>query len=341
MAAENIGSLYNTKIPGYEDAADIQAALKLFLYGSTTYDVNNTDPNQLPNPSLARHLKDLQDDINTLDELGTGSTLSATEPTASLLPLNGAIPNGFIWVDSSQSANNSVGYLTAVYSNEAPTTNLVDGLIWIDKDASPIRAFVYNAGTSSWDVFNQLENLIDNAGDIIYGSSDNTYAKLPIGSNGQVLTVNSGLPSWSVPKSWVLKSSAQLSGTGINVSGLNGEKIFIALKDWSHDNITEPVMLSIRFNNDFGLNYVNTGGLISASSLHSPVFMDDVSHDLTIEVDLANSISYLKPVSTIADNSSGQYFGYYKNTSPITSVQVSLSPSGNFDVGYYQVWSYE
>lgn len=92
MAAEDIGSLYNTKVPGYEDAADIQAAFKLFLYGSSSYDETNTDPTQLPNPSLARHLQDLADNITALDERGIGSIYSATEPTSPV--------DGLIWVDS-------------------------------------------------------------------------------------------------------------------------------------------------------------------------------------------------------------------------------------------------
>jgi hypothetical protein len=29
MASENIGNVYPTKIPGYDDSADIQAALRL------------------------------------------------------------------------------------------------------------------------------------------------------------------------------------------------------------------------------------------------------------------------------------------------------------------------
>ena len=35
MAAENIGTVYPTKIPGLEDPADIQAALKLYHYGTS------------------------------------------------------------------------------------------------------------------------------------------------------------------------------------------------------------------------------------------------------------------------------------------------------------------
>ena len=36
-------------------------------------------------------------------------------------------------------------------------------------------------------------------GDILYASNTDTLDKLPIGSNGQVLTVNNGLPSWQNP----------------------------------------------------------------------------------------------------------------------------------------------
>ena len=43
---ENGSGLYPTKIPGYEDAADIQEALRLYHYGSnvipTTSDLNGT-----------------------------------------------------------------------------------------------------------------------------------------------------------------------------------------------------------------------------------------------------------------------------------------------------------
>ena len=62
MAAENIDStpngtgLFNTKIPGLSDAADIQAALRLYHYGSYAYDGANTDPLALPVPSMAKHL---------------------------------------------------------------------------------------------------------------------------------------------------------------------------------------------------------------------------------------------------------------------------------------------
>ncbi len=67
MAEENIDNtvngsgLFNTKIPGLSDAADIQAALRLYHYGSYTYDGANQDKNLLVNPSIAKHLQNLVD----------------------------------------------------------------------------------------------------------------------------------------------------------------------------------------------------------------------------------------------------------------------------------------
>ena len=61
MAAENIDNtvngtgLFNAKVPGLSDAADIQAALRLYHYGSYTYDGSNTNPNNLVTPDTITH----------------------------------------------------------------------------------------------------------------------------------------------------------------------------------------------------------------------------------------------------------------------------------------------
>jgi len=58
---ENGSGLYPTKIPGYEDAADIQEALRLYHYGSTTIPTDNNlgTPNGINTKSVAGHLKSL------------------------------------------------------------------------------------------------------------------------------------------------------------------------------------------------------------------------------------------------------------------------------------------
>lgn len=73
MASESIGFLYPTEIPGYADSADIQAAFKLYHYGSLAYDPENEDPAELINPSIAYTLNDLQDQITNLDPSGSVS----------------------------------------------------------------------------------------------------------------------------------------------------------------------------------------------------------------------------------------------------------------------------
>ena len=73
MAAESIGALYSTKIPGYADNADVQAAFKLYHYGSADYNTANANTANLVNPSIAYTLNDLQGQITGLDPAGSVS----------------------------------------------------------------------------------------------------------------------------------------------------------------------------------------------------------------------------------------------------------------------------
>ena len=153
MAAENIGTLIPTKIPGYVDDADIQAALRLYHYGSYTFDVNETDPANLVSPSMAKTIYDIQQDILTkYNELDTRRITRATdaEPVPGDFPEN-EIRDGFVWVDTNASDPHGPYQATSSYTATAPTQNLTNGLIWIQKGSSPLTMYVYNSDTSSWD----------------------------------------------------------------------------------------------------------------------------------------------------------------------------------------------
>jgi hypothetical protein len=156
MAVENIGNLVPTKIPALIDDANIQDALKAYHYGSYDFDTAETDPEELLNPSIAYTINDLQnqiDDNATLEEAARDiSRASTTAPTAAAFTaFSAGIPNGYIWVDTDSSAG--VGYYsaTSVYTATAPTTNLANGLLWVDKGSSPLKMYVYNGDTSTWD----------------------------------------------------------------------------------------------------------------------------------------------------------------------------------------------
>lgn len=136
MASENIGSLYRTQIPGYDDAADIQAALRLYHYGSSTYDPANTNPSQIPANSIAGHLKSIEDDVALIDSRGIGSDFTPTEPSN--------VPDGFIWVDSDAELVADYQIPSVIYQDDEPTSNLSSGMLWVDKDSSPLTMYVYD-----------------------------------------------------------------------------------------------------------------------------------------------------------------------------------------------------
>jgi hypothetical protein len=60
------GTTFNTLIPLLSETADITAALRLYHFGDPNYNLANTDPANLVNPSIAYTLYDLQNDIATL-----------------------------------------------------------------------------------------------------------------------------------------------------------------------------------------------------------------------------------------------------------------------------------
>jgi hypothetical protein len=156
MAVENIGILVPTKIPGLIDDANIQDALKAYHYGSYDFDTAETNSAELLNPSIAYSINSLQTQITALTALEVAardiSRASTTAPVAAAFTtFSDTIPNGYVWVDTDSSAG--VGYYgaTAAYTATAPSTNLVNGLIWIEKGSSPLTMYVYNADTSTFD----------------------------------------------------------------------------------------------------------------------------------------------------------------------------------------------
>lgn len=128
---------YNTKIPGYNEAADIQEALKLFLYGVNQDGTVSQPSNQseIVSTSIAGHLKAIQTEIDVIDSKGIGSVLDSSYPES--------VTDGYIWVDSSSSSSSVPQYAQAVYSTSQPV-NPSTGALWVDSDSSPLKMYVYS-----------------------------------------------------------------------------------------------------------------------------------------------------------------------------------------------------
>lgn len=192
MAAENIGTLVPTKIPGYSDAADIQAALRLYHYGSYTFDTSESNEANLLNPSIAYTINDLQSQIDGFSSLSPdlytskGSLLSASAAsTVSLLSVgangtvltaNSATATGLEWVAPSVTANNTV-----TLANKTLT--------------SPVINLSTNAQTASYSlILSDASKIVE----LSVGSANtvtiplNSSHAFPIGTQILVLQTNSG-----------------------------------------------------------------------------------------------------------------------------------------------------
>jgi len=150
MAIENIdGTIggdgpFNTSIPGLADNADIQEALRIYHYGTKTPPSNLTG---VTSKSVAGHLKSISDRVQAVESTGIGSGYQANEPTA--------VPNGYLWVDADSAApifDDSIVSVPSVvkYQNSQPTTNLENGMIWVDKDDQFVNTYVYDQTATSW-----------------------------------------------------------------------------------------------------------------------------------------------------------------------------------------------
>jgi hypothetical protein len=161
MATQNIdgttdgSGVFNTIIPGYDDPADIQAALRLFLYGSTTYVPDpdhysgNTEAERiaaakaaLPNPSIARYISIIQNEIAAIQALGIGSSYG-TEPSNPI--------TGQVWMSSETIAVVPHAAIS-IYQSTSPTTELHNGLLWVDSSGATPVLKVYDSATTSWKV---------------------------------------------------------------------------------------------------------------------------------------------------------------------------------------------
>jgi len=185
MATESIGALIPTAIPGYADAADIQAALRAYHYGSYAYSPANTSPSNLVSPSMAKTIYDIQQDIVDLENRpSSGGDVANTAPVPGDFTPSG-IPNGYIWVDQDGTIGGSPVSATAVFTATAPTSALSTGVIWVDQDPASISDNPFIASA-----------LISAKGDIIVGTANDTASILNVAAtNGFVLNVNSATTS--------------------------------------------------------------------------------------------------------------------------------------------------
>lgn len=168
MAAESIGTLVPTKIPGLSDPADIQAALRLYHYGSYTFDTAEDDPANLVSPSIAYTINDLQDQIDAID---IGGALKATDFNA----------KGDLL---SASADNTLSVLSIGANGQVLTANsaTASGLQWSTPEVTPTNSVTLTNKTLTAPIINLAINV------------QTTAYELVLADNGKMVEVLSSSP---------------------------------------------------------------------------------------------------------------------------------------------------
>ena len=152
-------------------------------------------------------------------------------------------------------------------------------------------------------------------GDIIYASASNTLAKLPIGTNGYVLSIASGIPSWvantasgvSYTKTDFTATAGQTTFTVTYTVGLvevyrNGVKLAIA--DYTASNGTTIVLATGAIVGDvievIAFGSVNTAAVITAEDFNGT----GSQTAFTMSVTPANSASVIIAISGVVQDPS-------------------------------------
>jgi hypothetical protein len=104
-------------------------------------------------------------------------------------------------------------------------------------------------------ITNTVATAFDAAGDLVYGTGADTFAKLSLGTAGKVLTVNSGAtaPEWATPASGggltLISDTQATASTGITFSSLGSYKQLI-LTWYGVKHSATGSSFSLRLNND-------------------------------------------------------------------------------------------
>ena len=164
-------------------------------------------------------------------------------------------------------------------------------------------------------------------GDLLYASATNTLSKRGIGSNGQVLTVSGGVPTWSTPSGG--------SGTVTSVSGtgtVNG--ITLSGNVTSSGNLTLGGSLTgVVF--DSG-NQSISGIKTFSSAISTPIISLDgsVFNTISFQAGVTNNVGSL---GTSASNMYSNFFGVNSADTGIArqSGQETLQVNANGAARYY------
>ena len=168
-------------------------------------------------------------------------------------------------------------------------------------------------------------------GDLLYGSNSNSVSKLGIGSNGQILSINSGLPKWINAPSTTSTTNLTISnssGTTLNVSSNDSAAVTVT-GGVSANSLTLTTALPVT-SGGLGFGSVAAGDLIygSASNTLGKLSKGTDGQILTLASGVPSWINAPSTTSTTnltISNSSGTTLNVSSNDSSAVSVTGGIS----------------
>ena len=216
MAAESIGTLVPTKIPGLSDPADIQAALRLYHYGDYAYNTANASEGSLINPSIAYTITDLQNQIDSLDTAGT-------------LKLTDFAAKGDLL---SASANDTLSVLSVGTNGQVLTANsaTASGLQWATPDVTLTNSATLTNKTLTAPIINLAIN------------SQNSSYTLVLADNGKMVEMST-LSTLSIPTNATVAFAV---GAQITILQTTSGQVTIAAADGGTTTVNGTPGLKLR-----------------------------------------------------------------------------------------------
>lgn len=120
------------------------------------------------------------------------------------------------------------------YLQDTNTVEFYNGSVWTALASGDVTEVQAGTGISVASgtgpipvVTNTMATAINAAGDLIYGTANDTFTRLGIGTAGQVLQVNSGAtaPEWATAASgggYTSIASGSFSGASVSITGISG-----------------------------------------------------------------------------------------------------------------------